>query len=619
MLWAVPAASNAPWDTGSVALIAQERVFAVDISGQSRLLDTLALTWSVRAPMATPRSNFALTTLPSGQVLATGGRASNVATGSTERYRPDIDSWSTSAPMLTARRAHLAIPLASGKVLVVGGWGDNNLATRSVELFDELTGSWLDRASTPWDVSTFTNDRGFALPDGRAIVVRNTGVGIYDPSTNVWIDASPPPTAASLPVLNFAATQLTDSRIVISSMGVYGPTNDAWTAIPVAPRAFTTAAGILGNRAVFSGGEQVPCSPSLFCQSNFAYEYSAATNQWTDLGNQLGTRVPDLTLNGTGGYFAGVSNSPANSYALSGVLYQRSSLSQLYFSDPLALPLVPSVGESYTVNIVYAGSSEILSRPLTGVLTVSDGTASCQMVVPATSCTLVTTVAGAKTLTVDYAGDDNFAPSSTTYTPRANVIVDRSASVYVQSTPSGIFDFGVLSTLSYAFPAGTSVTLNANPTGANTFTGWLGDCVGTAPCTFTMPTDRHVRVKAFVAPTANAPFNIDVDRDGTAIAATDGLLILRYLLAFPSSAINVGAVNPAGSPAGGSTVNYLAGIRPRLDVDGDGAVDALTDGLLILRYLAGFRGDTLIANCVGAKARRSTALDLETYLATLLP
>ncbi len=74
----------------------------------------------------------------------------------------------------------------------------------------------------------------------------------------------------------------------------------------------------------------------------------------------------------------------------------------------------------------------------------------------------------------------------------------------------------------------------------------------------------------------------------------------------------------AGSPPG-ATVNYLSGIRPRLDVDGNVEVDALTDGLLILRYLAEFRGDTLIASCVGAKARRSTALDIEAYLATLLP
>ena len=40
---------------------------------------------------------------------------------------------------------------------------------------------------------------------------------------------------------------------------------------------------------------------------------------------------------------------------------------------------------------------------------------------------------------------------------------------------------------------------------------------------------------------------------------------------------------------------YLDEFVAQFDIDGNGATDALTDGLLSLRYLFGFRGDALTA------------------------
>jgi hypothetical protein len=51
------------------------------------------------------------------------------------------------------------------------------------------------------------------------------------------------------------------------------------------------------------------------------------------------------------------------------------------------------------------------------------------------------------------------------------------------------------------------------------------------------------------------------------------------------------------------------------DIDGDGSVAALTDGLLFLRYAFGFRGATLISGAVGAGCTRCTAPAIETYIA----
>ena len=51
----------------------------------------------------------------------------------------------------------------------------------------------------------------------------------------------------------------------------------------------------------------------------------------------------------------------------------------------------------------------------------------------------------------------------------------------------------------------------------------------------------------------------------------------------------------------------------------NGRVDALTDGLLVIRYLFGLRGAALIANAVDPAGTRKTAADIEAYLQTLIP
>ena len=53
------------------------------------------------------------------------------------------------------------------------------------------------------------------------------------------------------------------------------------------------------------------------------------------------------------------------------------------------------------------------------------------------------------------------------------------------------------------------------------------------------------------------------------------------------------------------------------DIDGNGAADPLTDGLLALRYLFGFRGVALITGAVGSGCTRCDAPAIEAYLASL--
>lgn len=61
------------------------------------------------------------------------------------------------------------------------------------------------------------------------------------------------------------------------------------------------------------------------------------------------------------------------------------------------------------------------------------------------------------------------------------------------------------------------------------------------------------------------------------------------------------------------------GIDLSIDVDGDGNIDPLTDGLLIIRYLLGFTGNLLIDGAVGANATRTSSIEIENYIKARVP
>ena len=55
------------------------------------------------------------------------------------------------------------------------------------------------------------------------------------------------------------------------------------------------------------------------------------------------------------------------------------------------------------------------------------------------------------------------------------------------------------------------------------------------------------------------------------------------------------------------------------DVDGNGSVDALTDGLLLIRYMFGLRGAALITNAVSPCATRGSSAAVEAHIASQIP
>ena len=123
----------------------------------------------------------------------------------------------------------------------------------------------------------------------------------------------------------------------------------------------------------------------------------------------------------------------------------------------------------------------------------------------------------------------------------------------------------------------------------------------------------------FAPPGTVATLDIDLSNTNTKYdALRGGLLVIRFLFGATGPALTNGALGgTATDPV--AIWTHLDDIRPALDIDGNGNADARTDGLLIIRYLFGLRGASLINGAIGPAATRTSAEDIEAYIKTLMP
>jgi hypothetical protein len=111
-------------------------------------------------------------------------------------------------------------------------------------------------------------------------------------------------------------------------------------------------------------------------------------------------------------------------------------------------------------------------------------------------------------------------------------------------------------------------------------------------------------------------FSLDVDGNGAADALTDGILALRYLFNPTGDWSTADAVGPGAARSARQDIRALLdGCRcGMLDVDGNGTADALTDGILILRYLFAPPGQWTVSDALGAGATRTSRDTIRAYL-----
>ena len=105
--------------------------------------------------------------------------------------------------------------------------------------------------------------------------------------------------------------------------------------------------------------------------------------------------------------------------------------------------------------------------------------------------------------------------------------------------------------------------------------------------------------------------NIDnSDTTSTYQAATDGVMVMRYLLGLRDDAVTIGAHGNSPLRTDPQILAHLTTFNGVFDVDGDGKSLATTDGVMIVRRMLGLAGAALTAG-----ARNSARSDADVALA----
>jgi hypothetical protein len=271
----------------------------------------------------------------------------------------------------------------------------------------------------------------------------------------------------------------------------------------------------------------------------------------------------------------------------------------------------------------------------TGTVTVSGAGGACTVTLAsgAGSCNLTGNAVGSsQTITASYGGNGTYGPASgsTTLTVRK---INPSVSVSVQPNATNVND-PVMATATVSGTAGIA-------TGTVAVSGAGGACMitlvnGAGNCQL-VPTQSgnnqtvvgpYSGDSNYMSASATTTINVhgdtagpilDIDDNGAVDALTDGLMVMRYLLGLTGPSLTTNALGANAQRTDPAAIGaYIDSVMAELDIDGNGVTDGLTDSLMIVRYLFGLRGSVLINNAIGPGATRTTPAEIEAYLQTLV-
>lgn len=109
----------------------------------------------------------------------------------------------------------------------------------------------------------------------------------------------------------------------------------------------------------------------------------------------------------------------------------------------------------------------------------------------------------------------------------------------------------------------------------------------------------------------------DIDNNNNIEASTDGKLILKYLTGFSGDSLIEDSIGPNAQRETAEEIeDYFDCLNNLgiLDTDGNGESRALSDGILINRYIECYTGQELIEDVVGTGATRTTAEQVISFL-----
>ncbi len=258
------------------------------------------ITWVLKNPMPTPRTEFGVATV-NDKIYAIGGYSGSVLR-TVEEYDPATDTWARKADMSTPRR-QLIVVSVNNKIYAIGGVNfssDPNglIYSYATEEYNPATNTWAAKASMPTGgtVNHVLGNRfiGGAVANGKIYIAAHNNPGTlspithaleYDPATNVWTSKTQPPfryTRYTVASLNNKVYALSD----VGEMAEYDPLRDNWIIQPPlsTPRFRTGLAPIGGKLFSIGGGRN--SSPV-----DIVEEYDPETKNWTLRASMASPRV----------------------------------------------------------------------------------------------------------------------------------------------------------------------------------------------------------------------------------------------------------------------------------------------------------------------------------------
>lgn len=226
------------------------------------------------------------------------------------------------------------------------------------------------------------------------------------------------------------------------------------------------------------------------------------------------------------------------------------------------------------------------------------------------SASFSTLSVGSHSFTAVYSGDANYPSSMGALTQ----VVNKANQVIVFNAAPNVSVGGTGTVSATGGNSGNSVTFTSTTTAICTISGATvaGLAVGTCSITANQLGNGNYNAAApqtqSFSITSALPI-LDIDSSGSTTkydAATDGVLLIRYLLGYRNNALTSGAISGTAQRDATQIAAHIAANLTRFDVDGDGLTLALTDGVMILRRLLGITSPAAITQGVKNSARSDT-------------
>jgi len=146
---------------------------------------------------------------------------------------------------------------------------------------------------------------------------------------------------------------------------------------------------------------------------------------------------------------------------------------------------------------------------------------------------------------------------------------------------------------------------------------------GQSRCTTPNLPDDYARLERFYPAlrpwlaTQASQLHSVTQRDAQPLALLDGVVIARYMRGERGAALLQGIAETEAWDVF-EVEQHLWEMQPFYDIDADGEVSSTRDGLLLIRYLLGLRGEALVKGLGLQGAERAEPADIATYLKTAL-